>query len=66
MSRRTKTRNMQHGTPSRSIRVPDKLWGKLDEAARVAGVSRNQFILGVCQHAAHQILSDERQKENDE
>lgn len=61
---RTKSRNMQHGTPARSIRIADKLWADAERAAKIAGVTRNQFILGVLKHAVHQV--NQEQRDNDE
>jgi hypothetical protein len=63
---RAKTRNAQHGTPSRSIRIADKLWHETERAAQVAGVTRNQFILGVLKHAVHQVNQTQRDADDDE
>lgn len=57
---RTKSKNMQHGTPARSIRIADKLWHETERAAQIAGVTRNQFILGVLKHAVHQVNQQQK------
>lgn len=50
---------------TRSIRVPSRYWGQWEAAAKIAGVDRNKFIITVCNHAAHTILGEEKDKKRD-
>lgn len=52
------SKNGKQRTPTRSVRVPVGAWEKWKEAAEVAGIDRNKFIVTVVNHAAHQILTE--------
>jgi uncharacterized protein (DUF1778 family) len=61
---RSKPRNSGE-TPTRSIRVSDRVWAKWKMAAELAGTDRNKFIVKVTNNAAHIILEAARYEEQD-
>jgi hypothetical protein len=50
------------GVHRRVFQVSDKAWARWTEAAAIAGISRADFVICVCNHAAHQILEEYNQR----
>lgn len=63
MAKRRKTSQRNAGcTPTRSLRVADQFWKRWDIAAKLAGVDRNRFVITVVNHAAEQILEEDKRR----
>jgi len=58
---KAKPRN-DRGTPIRSVRISDRFWEKWRMAASLSGVSRNQFMVSVTNHAAQQIIEEAKNR----